>query len=752
MNLLFLSLLTFLTFFAGMSGPDTCDAAETIEILSPARRVFAGQPLLFELSIRGIPRVGQAVVLYRPLGIRRYRKIVLRNRSGGVYGGSLKAQKVIPPGLEYFVLVTDQAGRVYTVPAENAEERPIRLDIALDETPPEVTGCTPENGETVESVTGGIRVRYMDRESGVDPDSIRVLLDGTDITSLCRIGATSLQYTPIRAVAAGPHTLTLTMADRFGNRIRPYSARFTCRVPGGKTNSSAILLVDAEGRTKILHGADNDEPVWDLQSSAGIDGTLDRGGFHHEFGGEGWYTQGDRRTVPDDPFTLSRIHYEMQYRNMVAAFGDVTVTGTDMTGSRILRRGSRTSVHVGRLSGEAFLLNSHQNTGFNDIIGGFDHRQRLVGGWLENRFLHGDALNLRATYISGRNEDPTGYNISTLEAGTEGSIFSMQLASTPFADDRLHLEGEFCLTDFDIDLSDDQGRISDSGWRLSAMGRREIYDWRLDYRNLGTEFHNIVRAIGPTGREEYRFQGGLRALSSTFHLTLQHSRDKVSDSAAMPVFNMTTAALAYSLNLPDFPQVFCNGSYTSQHSSREPPGFPSIGNIQYTLGGGFTLQRQTWLVSPNMTYIRMNDTQAGADNDSRTMVFSLVGSWFPSPWLSLTPSFFYSTTSSGAADVRYDTYQATLSGGLHGFSDRASLSTTLSYTENRADDASAHVTVWSAIAQLDWNLQVPVLEKVRKSIGIRGRYDETTDHVSGSGTEDWAVYLVVGVGIPIDLF
>ena len=752
MNMLFFPLLFLSAFLFLLPGPSISLASESIEIISPHENVFAGQPLLFELNIKGIPLVEQVVVLYRPVGIRRYRKIPLLAKSKGVFSGSLKSQKIIPPGLEFFILVTDRVGRTYTLPESNAEEEPIHVDVILDSTPPEITACHPENGETVEEVGGNILVHFRDGESGVDPDSIRVLFDNTDITSLCTIGDNSIEYTPQHPLPAGPHTISLSMADKFGNRMQPYQSEFNYHVPAGRTKQSVMLLVDAEGRAKILSHTDNNEPTWDLQTSVSLDGSLDKGAFHHSFNGEGWYTEGDRRNSPDDPFNLSRIHYELQYQNMLAAFGDVTVSGTDMIGSRISRRGSRAQMEYGRLSGEAFLLNSHQNTGFDDIIGGLDREQRLVGGWLENRFLGKDRLNLRATYISGKNYNPESYNVSTLEGGTEGNIVSMQLSSTPFADDRFHAEGEFCFSDFDIDISDDQGKISDFGWRLSVMGQQDMYDWRLDYRNLGADFHNVIRPIDASGREEYRFQGGLHALSSMFQLTLQHNKDKVRDSGTMPVFSTNTAALAYNLALPDFPQFYANGTYTSQHSSREPEGFPAIDNNQYSLGGGMTLQRDTWFISPGVNYIQVNNTISGQGDDSRTVVFTVAGSYYPTPLLSITPTFFYSTTLTDATDVRYDTYQATLSGTFRAFSDRANISTTFSYTENLADDDSSHVTVWSAIAQFDWDLQLPVLEEMRKSIGIRGRYDDTRDRVIGDSTKDWAVYLVVSFGIPIELF
>ncbi len=63
-----------------------------------------------------------------------------------------------------------------------------------------------------------ISARFDDSPgSGVDPSTVKVSLDGQDITGMCSINAGGFNYRPDRDLAPGPHQVNLTMNDRAGN-------------------------------------------------------------------------------------------------------------------------------------------------------------------------------------------------------------------------------------------------------------------------------------------------------------------------------------------------------------------------------------------------------------------------------------------------------------------------------------------------------------------------------------------------------
>ncbi|HLX06394.1 MAG TPA: carboxypeptidase regulatory-like domain-containing protein [Thermoanaerobaculia bacterium] len=86
----------------------------------------------------------------------------------------------------------------------------------LDTTPPIVQITSPPA-----TVTGTaappIAVSYTDATSGVDPTTLHVLLDGTDIIAACQVAAAAAACVPPQPLAAGAHNLSVSVSDRAGN-------------------------------------------------------------------------------------------------------------------------------------------------------------------------------------------------------------------------------------------------------------------------------------------------------------------------------------------------------------------------------------------------------------------------------------------------------------------------------------------------------------------------------------------------------
>jgi hypothetical protein len=114
-----------------------------------------------------------------------------------------------------------------------------------DETPPTVTGRAPLAGSTVPGASAiGFDVR--DTGSGVDPDSVHVLVDGSDVTAWGTFAAGQFRYAP-GSLAPGVHTVSVTAADRAGNVAGPIEWEFAVASP-------ADLHLVAQSATSIVAG------------------------------------------------------------------------------------------------------------------------------------------------------------------------------------------------------------------------------------------------------------------------------------------------------------------------------------------------------------------------------------------------------------------------------------------------------------------------------------------------------------------
>jgi hypothetical protein len=88
-----------------------------------------------------------------------------------------------------------------------------------DERPPVITELSPAQGERVENGRRThISARLKDEGSGVDPASVRLTLNGRDVTGETRVDADELHFRGF--LAKGRHTAELVVKDRAGNTTR----------------------------------------------------------------------------------------------------------------------------------------------------------------------------------------------------------------------------------------------------------------------------------------------------------------------------------------------------------------------------------------------------------------------------------------------------------------------------------------------------------------------------------------------------
>jgi PKD repeat protein len=87
----------------------------------------------------------------------------------------------------------------------------------LEENPPIITSYTPVDGEFVKA-KASIVVSYADDLSGVDVKSVKMVLDGTDVTGELKKDAGRAAYVPAQELALGKHTVKIELADKIGNK------------------------------------------------------------------------------------------------------------------------------------------------------------------------------------------------------------------------------------------------------------------------------------------------------------------------------------------------------------------------------------------------------------------------------------------------------------------------------------------------------------------------------------------------------
>jgi hypothetical protein len=219
----------------------------------------------------------------------------------------------------------------------------------------------------------------------------------------------------------------------------------------------------------------------------------------------------------------------------------------------------------------------------------------------------------------------------------------------------------------------------------------------------------------------------------------------------MPVIRNRLGTISYGIFKPKWPNFSASYSVSTQESSHEPYPY-HIENETDTLSIGLSYAKTKWNITPNFMHTRFKDKASTYyNNNSETCVYSLSGGLRPSNRFSINPVFSYSDVFPEYTRVRTITYQSALSGIVEILPKTLNLNTTLSYLENKMKNKMYHSSTFSAVGQLNWHLEGHLLKKGKQAISLRGQYMKSRDHLNGSRTEDYSVYLVVSIGIPMQL-
>ncbi|MFA6029224.1 MAG: LamG-like jellyroll fold domain-containing protein [Elusimicrobiota bacterium] len=163
----------------------------------------------------------------------------------------------------------------------NAEEtRLVSLDVLAVDTMTPVLAMQPADGSTVTTVVPSLVVFYSDVGRGMKLTSVRVALDGVDMTAQAVITASSASFTPASALAQGMHTLSAQASDLAGNQASASASFFidslppltTLRVNGQSVPVGALIIASTDalsftaidegvGIARTLYALDGEAPV-----------------------------------------------------------------------------------------------------------------------------------------------------------------------------------------------------------------------------------------------------------------------------------------------------------------------------------------------------------------------------------------------------------------------------------------------------------------------------------------------------------
>lgn len=273
---------------------------------------------------------------------------------------------------------------------------------------PVLGGLTPKDAVLPAGAQPRIAATFSD-PAGIDTSSVRLLLDGNDVTAQASISAQGVSYTPPQALSAGAHTAYVSVRNRAGtvgesvwgfDVAAPRAYKVAIVSPaGGQTSVEPRIAVEVDAssdagypRLALL----NDKPM--TASSATADGV-------YRFAGEADLVDGRNTVTATVEFsdgqrrsTITEVDYNAPVKITVTSPADKAVLGRVQASSPGNLTGSveRPTLVTGRLSKPVAAVAINQQAAELDASG--------LGFSFPRFFLHEGAnlLNVVATDLQGR--------------------------------------------------------------------------------------------------------------------------------------------------------------------------------------------------------------------------------------------------------------------------------------------------------------------------------------------------------------
>lgn len=120
--------------------------------------------------------------------------------------------------------------------------------------PPVISGETPRDVTLAGGATPEVAASYSSPGSSIDPASVRLQLDGTDVTAASTVAASGVLYLVTRPLADATHTVSLTVADVLGGTTtRTWAFAVDDPAPNFYNETPrGVSLVDRNPRIRVL--------------------------------------------------------------------------------------------------------------------------------------------------------------------------------------------------------------------------------------------------------------------------------------------------------------------------------------------------------------------------------------------------------------------------------------------------------------------------------------------------------------------
>ena len=577
------------------------------------------------------------------------------------------------------------------------------------------------------------------RLKGYDPDEIEtVLLDDTDITDAIEKSGEGFVFKPMLHVAGGKHTLTVILY----HNDEEVQEEYTFKTRQSRSFETMQTKVDTTLVLQALLDKSSDVtgvPYTKAQGDVGIASELKDEAWSYAFRGNLRYL--DQSAPVESPlrkgFDLAGYLFSAAYTDermsAVIDVGDVEVTESEYGIQGVSSRGAQAKLLYDTVEAHAYLVDGTGNYGWYGGMGlsprSEDH---LYGGSVEKTFF--EATKVRVAYLKGgRTGEDFGTSDDSVENGSgdaigrAGQVLAL-VFETPVIGEKLHLAGEYDLSDYDADTRDEYGKVSDHAWNVKLDGYlNDHYSYNLLYEYIGDRYASIG-AEGIEGDNE-GYGGAFNAEFDAYSLALTGSRyhDNVGDSRLYARVFTTKGGLSYAYRGIENTTLSASLGRSFRKSDKEPTADDRVSVMSDLMGLGWEYAVQAWMFHLGYQYAKEKDNVEHAKSIDNVFTFtpSYTGEMFH-----VEPSFTYEHAHDSRTE-KVETYTVGLALGGMIVPETVTYDISSTY-ERRLPDESAAGYLFQVQGQIAYNLKAPTAAMNHPVIGLRATYNNAKD----AGTEE----------------
>ncbi len=157
----------------------------------------------------------QVRLFFRISGTLGYRVQVM-TAAGYNYKGQIPGAIVLSKGVQYYIEARNQAGEIRTSPVLNAAHAPHQVVVRKAASAPVVRLLAPEEGAWLTPQEAVMVVAIDAGRSRPDLSTLKVILDGQDVTNQARISETMISFVPPKDLSEGEHKFQVKVRNLDG--------------------------------------------------------------------------------------------------------------------------------------------------------------------------------------------------------------------------------------------------------------------------------------------------------------------------------------------------------------------------------------------------------------------------------------------------------------------------------------------------------------------------------------------------------